>query len=89
MLFRSEASSNQIKTAITNIANRTTEPSVSNTSSISNNTTNISKTDKKERERADKKHEMKHEQADTSLSDFYLHAIYDALVGQGIKIRTS
>ena len=85
----SEASSNQIKTAITNIANRTTEPSVSNTSSVSNNTTNINKTDQIEREQTGEKPEMKTEQADTSLSDFYLHAIYDALVGQGIKIRTS
>lgn len=84
----SQETSTQINKAITSTVNRPTESSVSNTSNVSNNTTNISKTEQSQKSEDSKKDKEEEPKSETSLSDFYLHAIYDVLVSQGIKIKS-
>jgi hypothetical protein len=84
----SQETSTQINKAITSTVNRPAESSVSNTSNVSNNTTNISKTEQSQKSEDSKKDKEEEPKSETSLSDFYLHAIYDVLVSQGIKIKS-
>lgn len=84
----SQETSTQINKAITSTVNRPSESSVSNTSNVSNNTTNISKTEQSQKSEDSKKDKEEEPKSETSLSDFYLHAIYDVLVSQGIKIKS-